>query len=275
MNNVFNFQRFGKYLTYDLNNARYSYGLSLLIIALLPAIIFFFTQLFSLIFTFQFTEYDSTISVAGLAIGTIILQLSAPTKMYGALTEKKQGSDWLMIPASSFEKFLSMVVILCVVLPVLFIVGFSCCDLIMSLVPGYNGSFTKDGYDAIAGFFQGMNSYSEFVTISKGAIFGQFWANWTFGILVFALGAVIFKKRKVARTILCYFLFSIILMCLIVAFFGPEGTRLEALIESIDVENVSPQRVQFWFNFITNALNIIGIGGIGTALFFRIKTMKH
>lgn len=273
MNTVFDTKRFGKYLTYDLNNARNSYGRSLLILALLPAIIFFFTEFFSLLFSFKFTSFDSSFVGIGFVIGLLVIYLTAPVKIYGALTEKKQGTDWLMIPASSFEKFLSMVIVMCVVLPLAYFAGFFACDLILSLVPGYDGSFTIDGFDAVSGFLAGMSS-SEFVSFSKPGLLGIVWVNWIVNILIFTLGAICFKKRKVANTILCYFAFSILMMVIIVLIAGPDGYRMERFMEHLD-ETLTPDKLEFWINFIANAVNIIEIAAVGTALYFRIKTMKH
>ena len=45
MNNIFNFKRFVNYLRFDLRNAKNYYGLSMLVVGLLPVIVFAFSQI--------------------------------------------------------------------------------------------------------------------------------------------------------------------------------------------------------------------------------------
>ena len=51
MNNIFNIKRFCNYFLYDLRNAKNNYGLSLLILGVMPVVLYIIVQLFSLIFT--------------------------------------------------------------------------------------------------------------------------------------------------------------------------------------------------------------------------------
>ena len=104
MNNVFDIKRFGKYFMYDLNNARGNYAVSALVIGLLPLILLVFTVIFSLLFDGEVRPIMFPMKVTILVCAFFICMLSGPVKLYGSLTERKSGSDWLMLPASSFEK---------------------------------------------------------------------------------------------------------------------------------------------------------------------------
>ena len=50
MNNIFNFNRFGRYFSYELRNARNSYGMTMAVVGLLPAILLGIFALLTLIF---------------------------------------------------------------------------------------------------------------------------------------------------------------------------------------------------------------------------------
>jgi hypothetical protein len=279
MNNVFNFKRFGKYCAYDLNNAWGNYGISAIVIGILPLILLVFNVIFSLVFTGEVSTIPIHAKALIFGVITIVVTLSAPVKLYGRLTERRAGSDWLMLPASSFEKFLSMALMLCIVLPVIVFGLFAACDLLLGwLVPAYGGSIIKSFWDGatklpwvLDGNLNSMLSYS------TPATFAAFWAGWCVAVLPFGLGAICFKKGKVAKTILCIFGVEILLSIIVVLIFkGSAGgwTDLGERIESI-FENATSENIQFWVNFIANAVYFVVIGGLLAGIFFRIKTIKH
>ena len=145
MNNIFDIKRFGRYLTYDLNNAWNNFGISALVLGLMPLILLFFNTIFGLVFSGQVQPLHPAAKVAIMVCAFIIVAISGPVKLYGHLTERRSGSDWLMLPASSFEKFLSMTVMLCIALPVVVLGLFSVCDLLLSwIVPVYGDSIVRE-----------------------------------------------------------------------------------------------------------------------------------
>ena len=186
MNNVFDIKRFGRYFAYDLNNARNNFGVSALTVGLLPLILLFFNTLFGLVFTGDVPQVVLPAKVVILVFAFIIVAISGPVKLYGHLTERRSGSDWLMIPASSFEKFLSMALMLCIVLPVAVLGLFSICDLLLSwIVPFYGDSVVcqlGSGLDNLI-----TNSDVSVMFLSPGGTYASTWLNWCIGILPFAL----------------------------------------------------------------------------------------
>lgn len=276
MSNIFDIKRFGKFLTYELNNAKASCGLSILVMCLLPAILFTFFEIFSFIFTRQFQPLNMEVKKICFTFCILILVMSIPAKMYGMLTEKKKGSDWLMIPASTFEKFLSMVLIMCVVLPVCFLALSGCCDWLLSVVfpEHYGASQTLE-------FFRRMSLFGDFGNDSMGLIepsmggviwilFGSLCAN----ILAFTLGAICFKRGKAGKTILCYFALSILLSTILVIFFGHGGSFDSDDFEKL-MSGMTAQKAQHLINFVINSAFFVILGGLLTAIYFRIKTIKH
>lgn len=275
MNNFFKADRFGMFFLYELNNARASFGLSLLIVGLMPAIIFFFNELFSVVFTRNLMTLDQSVKIACLVFCLLVIFISAPAKLYGKLTDKRKGSDWLMIPASSFEKFLSMVVILCVVLPVAYLVLGAGSDMLLSAVfpSTYGSSLTLQMFSSIS---RGVNSWNGdgVITFSKAGVIGIYYASFCINILAFALGAICFKRSKGGKTILCMFAFSVLLSFILVSIFGHNMS-----IDSDDMEvffkSLNPERIQQTVNFLASLTVFIFLGGLLVANYFRIKTIKH
>lgn len=270
MNNVFEIKRFGRYFAYDLNNARNNFGVSALTVGLLPLILLFFNTLFGLVFTGDVPQVVLPAKVAILVFAFIIVAISGPVKLYGHLTERRSGSDWLMIPASSFEKFLSMALMLSIVLPVVVLGLFSICDLLLSwIVPVYGESVVRQlgsGLDKLSNFDD-----VSIMFLSPGGTVVSTWLNWCVGTLPFALGAICFKKGKAAKTILSLIGINMILSLIIaVVAKSVDMNSLEAFFE-----NLTAEKAGFWVNFIINAFYFVVVGGMLTALYFRVRTIKH
>lgn len=268
MNKYFNINRFGKYLTYDLNRIRGNYVISALITGLMPVMFFLFYELFSLVFEQGLAEIPGFTKAIAFFASYVVFSISAPTKIYGDITDKRAGSDWLMIPASSLEKLLSMLLMLCVALPLVFCVLFFGSDLILSVLFSnlYGDSLLLDINGALSTLFDSMGEM-DFITISAAGKMLP-WIGWCGSVLTFALGAILFKKNKVAKTILCCFAISSIFTSLL-AVFAPD------INIDLDNLNISEKTVQFWFNFVGNAINLVVFGCLIGGLYYRIKTIKH
>ena len=278
MNKVFDIKSFGKYLTYDLNNALGHYGISALVIGLLPLIMLVFSVIFSLIITGEAVVLPHTVKLALFGITALVVILSAPTKLYGSLTERRAGTDWLMLPASSFEKFLSMAIMLCIVLPLVVFGLFVVCDLLLGwIVPAYGESLFKTFKDTIS--FAGLADMDDISIVSPtgGGTLASVFMGWCASVLPFGLGAICFKKGKAAKTILCIFALEILFSFLIVILFkGGYESGFEYGQRMADFfGNMTAEKAQFWVNFLINLMYVVIVGGLLTAIYFRIKTIKH
>lgn len=270
MNNVFDIKRFGRYLTYDLNNAWNNFGISTLVLGLMPLILLFFNTLFSLVFTGQVQQLHPAAKGSILACAFIIVAISGPIKLYGHLTERRSGSDWLMLPASSFEKFLSMMVMLCIILPVAALGLFAVCDLLLSwIVPIYGDSIVRQISGGLHEIVVGEGI--DFAIFTPGGAVAGTWMNWMICVLPFALGALCFKKGKAAKTILCIFGLNMLLSFVFVMLF--KGINMESF--EAFFENLTEDRLGFWANFLINAFYFVVVGGLLTALYCRVRTIKH
>ncbi len=276
MSDFFDLKRFGKFMTYELNNAKASCGLSILVMGLLPAILFTFFEIFCFIFTRHFQPLDMEVKKICFSFCILILVMSIPAKMYGRLTERRKGSDWLMIPASTFEKFLSMVLVMCVVIPVSFFALSGCCDWLLSVMfpEHYGASQTLELFRRISLFGSFGNDSTGLIEPSLAGVIwmllGSMWVN----ILAFTLGAICFKRGKAGKTILCYFALSILLSTILVTFFGHGGSFDSDDFDNL-ISNMTAQKAQHIFNFVINSAFFVMLGGLLTAIYFRIKTIKH
>jgi hypothetical protein len=279
MNKVFDIKRFGKYFTYDLNNALGNYGISALVIGLMPLILLVFSVIFSLIITGEVIAVPLPVKLALFGISVLVVILSAPTKLYGSLTERRAGTDWLMLPASSFEKFLSMAIMLCIVLPLVVFGLFVVCDLLLGwIVPAYGGSAFKALKDGISSNnIDMMLEEMSLVRTTTGGTLASVFMGWCATVLPFGLGAICFKKGKAAKTILCILGVEILFSILLVILFkgGYEGGFELGQRMADFFGNLTAEKAQFWANFLINLMYLVIVGGLLTAIFFRIKTIKH
>jgi hypothetical protein len=269
MNNIFDFKRFGKYFLYDLRNAKNNYALSLLILGTLPITLFVVYQLFSLIFTQRFIDVNDAAKYMQFFIATTVAILGAGTKIYGNLTEKRSGANFLMIPASTFEKWLSMVLMVCIVLPVILLVLQFGSDALMALIfPNtYGGRF----FELVP--LQQVNDAltAEGISINLPAIFIL---DWFESVLTFTLGAICFKRSKVAKTILCLFACSMVLSMIGMIFVTGNGTMVIGWFEWCD-RFASPAEAARGLNWLINISFFVFIGGLLGGIYYRLRTLKH
>jgi len=267
MNNIFDFKRFGNYFLYGLRRAKNNYWLSLLLLGFFPVIFFVFTMMFSLIFKGHTGVMPSEMKTMAAFLSALIVLVGAGTRLYGNLTEKRSGSDFLLLPASTLEKWLSMVLLICIVLPAaLFLLMFAADGLMGLLFPNTYGASIMN-----AGFFHGLNDgLADDMELSFNLPAISF-LNWCENALAFTLGAVCFKKNKIARTFLCLFLFGIVMSILMaVLLFGNVRIESDQVLSRFgDIEHT----VRF-FNVFLNILYTLVIGALLGGLYYRLRTLK-
>lgn len=266
MKEIFDFNRFGKYFTYDLNRAVTRYGLTALIVGLMPLLLLVFSFFFTFIFGGEVMDSASVCNYWPF-VAFCILVMSFGPRVYGAVTDRKLGTEWITLPASAPEKTLSMLLMTCVVLPVVMLLLLTLGNAVVSL-------FIPD--------IEPILSFKNLVTVIEVNILGDdgpyfnfplvLWLSWCSSILTFTLGAFCFKRNKVGKTLLCCmglgFLFSLLAVC----FFRTthlDSDAIEQLLGEFDAD-----RAQTWinvgFNLFYTVVFVLLIGGI----YARIKTIK-
>ena len=278
MNNVFDIKRFWKYLCWDVRNAYNNFGLGLLSCALLPAIAFVMTVLGTLVFNpSSFAGADVTrligdsTKVSMVFTAILITGLVFPAKQYGSLTDRKAGSTWLMLPASTLEKFLSILLVTCVVVPLCLALMLYAFDAIMSLVPYYGQRACPLIIDTLRSSMQNLKSSEVSIDVNLPYVIYLGFCKF---ILVYTLGAVFFKKHKIGKTILVLIGLSFVLTALLsVGFFHGMAFNsydVEAYFRSIDVD-----KLPVYFNAVLNIANLLVFALLDLGIYSRIKTLKH
>lgn len=277
---IFNFNRFGKYFVSDLKTCVANYGLTMLTTTLLLPIAIYVVRVALHAFacsTWEGPEPGLRLFCFGMALIFIITQM--PVKCYGKLTEKQYGSFWLTLPASGLEKFLSMLIMTCLIAPLTGTALFLGMDTLMCAIDPTCGECIIAQSKNLFGLLTEMGNLK--MNIGFGSIpiddpeaydrmLGILTSPWLyvddiFGItLPFLLGAIYFKKNKIAKTFLALFAFSM---------------AISFITAPLTME-LTPQKI-FCSNFFRNmvlidiisdtVLNIAMMAGV----WFRIKTLKH
>ncbi|MFI3239289.1 MAG: hypothetical protein R3Y22_01670 [Bacteroidales bacterium] len=183
MNNIFELKRFGKVLKSDIS--------------------FYWLQermrFLSVLATILVVGWlMSKASVEDRAIFFLVVALTYSLftlfKVYGGVNNKKGGADYLMLPASSLEKFISMVILAVICSPILLILAMLAVDTLLVTI-------SNDFYS---------NQYMSFADIFNQATL-KIWVSYLVTSTIFIYCNLLFKKSKVAKTILSIVLASMII----------------------------------------------------------------
>jgi hypothetical protein len=225
-------------------------------------------------------------------IAVACMVITMPVKCYGKITEKQYGSFWLTLPASRLEKFISMFLMTCIIVP---FTGIAIYLGIDALICAFDHTCGNNLITGAIGLIRNMgdikeltmNLVDENITIEDSAliqdIFHQInspllYIDEIFGItLPFLLGAVFFKNGKTVKTILVLFAFSTAFSIAItpmmeswasevMAGMNDDTTVIRRLFDNGLFKNL------VLIDTITDTVfNLALLAGI----WFRIKTLKH
>lgn len=292
-NDIFNFNRFGKYFASDIRTCWSNFGLSLLTIAFLfPIATYFITTAFNLVINSTWDGPDMGVRVFVFAVAMLCLIITMPVKCYGRITEKQYGAFWLMLPASRLEKFISMFIMTCIIVPVTgFVLYLGMDALICAIDHTCGNNLIAGGMELIRkmGDLQSltMNFVDENITIEDAAvvqdILKQVSSPWLYVDEIFAmtlpflLGAVFFKSGKTVKTFLAIFAFSTALSII------ATPIMTEWTMNIMNNMNDDPMAVLELFRkgFFKHLVLIDLISdtvcnlALMAGIWFRIKTLKH
>ena len=218
--------------------------------------------------------------------------VTMPVKCYGRITEKQYGSFWLTLPASRLEKFASMFIMTCIIVPVTGLAMYLGMDAVICAIDHTCGNSLIAGGIEFMGSLNNLNELAmnmgdETITIEgQGAvqnILEQISSPWLyvdeiFGItLPFLLGAIFFKSGKTAKTILSLIAFSTAISIIMTPFLSSWAT------EMISQAGEDPNMIlQSLSNGIFRHLTLIDTISdtvcnlaLMACIWFRIKTLKH
>ena len=273
MNETFQFKRFRTYFLYDLKQMWRNHSRPAILIGCSSVIFYIAWVLCSLVFAQSWSSPPIMARFAVLLVAFTILQLYQ-TRTYGYLTEKKAGSAWLMIPASGLEKFVSMILITLVIIPLLFFVVYYLLDGFLSLVDPTFGqallSGTREAGEKMLNALTDVNDQSP-ILFTPGALVLPILINYCLNFLYFLLCGICFKKYKIVGAFAIMFGISL-LMSILMGAFVPQ------MAESMDWHNVAEEegwqliaRIMNGFDVFLTLVTI----GLGWGIYHRIKTLKH
>lgn len=292
---IFNLKRFGKYFGSDIKTCWANFGLSLLTISVLfPVVVYIITCAFNVILTNEWSGPGIELRLSIFAIAMVCIVVTMPVKCYGKITEKQYGSFWLTLPASRLEKFLSMVILTCILVP---LTGAAMSLGIDAVICGLDhtcgSSIAAEGLDFICNLGEKrevtLNLMYESLEIKDAAvaqnIIQQLSSPWLyidefFGItLPFLLGAIFFKKGKTVKTFLALFalssLMSIVLTPLMVSWSKEIISAFENVTDEAFILSVFDNGFFRNLVLIDTISDLLFNGALLTGIWFRIKTLKH
>ncbi len=272
MNEKFNFSRFWTYFKYDLKQMWRNHSKAAILIGGASAIFYVVWLLFSLVFAQQWTTPPIAARVVFLIIAFAILELYQ-VRTYGYLTEKKAGSAWLMVPASKAEKYVSMLLVTLIVIPLLFFAVYFLIDGFLALVdPTYGQALMTGAAGAYQGLIDGMAALngSSPISFTTSGLFGYTLVGFFCNFLYFLLCGICFKKNKLVAAIAILFGISL-LFSLITGLFLPQF--INGISDSLDETQLTEWVVRM-MNISVAVTSLITVG-LAWGVWRRIKTIQH
>lgn len=292
-NDIFNFRRFGKYFATDFRTCWANYGLSLLTISLLsPLVLYVIIVTINQIMHNTWDGPDIGLRVFAFAVAMICMVVTMPVKCYGKITEKQYGSFWLTLPASRLEKFISMILMTCIIVPVsgaLLYLGLDALICAFDHTCGQN--LFAGGTELLQRMGEAkdvtLNLIDESITIEDATlaqeIVRQMNNPWMYideifcFTLPFLLGAVFFRNGKTVKTFIALFAISTVtgMIC------SPIMTNW--VMEMFNNLNEDPDAILQMFNnklfknlvLIDTVTDTVTNLALMVGIWFRIKTLKH
>lgn len=270
MSDIFSFKRFGNFFVSDFKRCLANYGLSLLILSLTGLMAYLITIFVSLIFGFGYNVPGIAVRWVILAFAFGIMALTIPAKCYGYITNKRSGSAYTLLPVSSMEKLISMLLNTAIIIPAIFIIVYVSIDYVIFLLDP-NVTFPLFATE-IVDFISQVKFMTEGTEVES---FTNPFAQIDDHVILmstFLLGAICFKRAKVARTILVIIVVSSILGSIA----GP------IIYHSIDMTTLTEEQIALSvfnnvdkFVLIDIISDILILIALVWGLFYRIKTIKY
>lgn len=257
-----------KYLRHDLLNAWQNAGLSTIVISCMPVWFFLVYQLVHLVFHSGFGVLPAGALGAAYILAFILAVVFLPVQIYGRVTDKRPGSNWLLLPASRFEKFFSILLVTCVALPIVFCAVLIGSDYLMSLIFGssYGGPVLATIFDRLGSILDEI--HSDNVRLAFSGPYALY-LSWCSNILFFTLGAIFFRKNKTVYTILSAFGIGL-LITVVSGIFVANGFDFN--FEPGDINEDSLMRT---VNAVLFIIYLVEFALLDLGIYFRVKTLKH
>lgn len=274
-NEVFSFPRFGKYFKYDITQMWRNNGKAVIMLGGISLIVYLIWVIFSLVFTGTWQGPEIAVRAAVIVVGWIIL-ICYQTRTYGYLTEKRAGSSWLMVPASTLEKVLSMLLITVILQPLAYFCAYLLVDGLLALLDPTVGTAliasvgpaATEVHEALnEGVVQGfeVHLWMFFIPVILQAMYN---------LMYFLLCGITFKKWKLIGAFAVLIGISIVSTLFFSLFAWGDWVDKLQMIKDMD----DPVNVINFANVMLSVLtsvNFLIFLLMGTGIYYRIKTLKH
>ena len=243
MNNKFDFKRFKQVVVEDWRLYFRRFGITLTVWTCLPIVIWITSLVFGI-------EVDPS-PRGGLIFAFIFATvMTVPAHVYGKANLSRDGVSFAMLPATSTEKFLSMVLYCSIITPLFCGLGAWAVDSLLTLLPF--GGF-KEFFVPFKVEYLGYN-----LLVTAMLFFTE--------SSLFMLGNMIFKKRKTGKTFAWILLILFVITLIIQIPFLYDG--LDHLMENL---NKTP-KIAYWSGIafllvLTTCFNLL--------TYRRIKNQKY
>jgi hypothetical protein len=282
MNNTLEFNRLGKVIKHDGASFAQNLGLTLIILWSIPVVIWLFSSL-----TPGHDHIDSfpRISIIG-TLGSILL-IMAPARLYRYCNDSRQGIGYAMLPASSLEKFISMVFYCVIVAPIIYLVGALAIDSFLAVIGGpYQGFAIADYFNDIAQFknivrqkmMMGDVDYILLAScLSPTVIILSKILSTLAMSSVFMFGNMVFKKRKTGKMIGILILLFIIIMIIMVNYVANHEEQIARWFGYMNEENTAYIITRVIRTMINVSLIFSAVVSVVMLwlTYYKIKTQKY
>ena len=195
----FNEERFVKYLKYDVKQFCNNHLLSIIMLSCTNVILYFIVGIYSYIFNNKWYTINVNQKLI-LFIFIFSIFIAYQTRLYGRITQKPTGIRYVLLPVSIKEKFISMIVISCIINPVIFFFTYCFIDFLISID-------NLNTYSLLIFFIEILN-HSFRCTLLKINIASMILFSVSFYNLYFLFCGIYFQKKKILYGILILFAIS-------------------------------------------------------------------
>ena len=273
---VFNGSRFWNYFKYDFRQMWRNHVKASIGIGLSGLILYLVWVIIGLATTGQWSAPSMSARLVVFILAFTALELYQ-TRTYGYLTDRRKGSAWLLLPASGFEKWLSMMLMTLIIIPAFFLVASLGLDIILSLAdPTFGESLVSgfaDGFKSLSGGFVEINQTYE-TSWDPRVFLAPVLAGFCANFLYFLLCGISFKRYKIlwGFALMALAGFAIILVSALLLKAGAI-TSTNIVIDESDpaLAEVKIRAIMRWETIFTGIFAAL----LAFLTYRRIKTLKH
>lgn len=280
MNNTFDWQRFCQVIKKDFHNMWPMFGITMLILAVLPFTVWLFIVVIS-----RDASMPADFRLMMIEGVAYIAAMMAPSRMYRTWNLRNEGIYYAMLPASKLEKFCSALIYSLIICPLAVFLGGMALDMFLTALPfgpwrdwlwqgemGFPFTFNLAALDQWSSGEPGEELFIYYGTLWAVSC----WVGYICSVLMFVFTSTIFKRHKVLQTILWLYLiefvFSIILIPVFIAIFS-NTDFMEWCYDTFFGDD--PQRLFNWLFWGTIVFNVVLAWLFGWLGWRRLKKMSY